>query len=162
MLKGHISLGALKFPHGTSGCNMDAFARRFLWDNYADFAHGTGHGVGSFLAVHEGPQSINKRNNFPLMKGMIVSNEPGYYENGAFGIRIENLVYIKDAEKSGFYEFENLTLVPYAKELINFDDLDKNEMDYIKKYYSKIHEFVSPKLSARGLNWLNSALTLDF
>ena len=100
VLKGHIALATARFPKGTTGTQLDAFARRALWEEGLDYDHGTGHGVGSYLSVHEGPQRISKAPNVqPLLPGMIVSNEPGYYKTGAYGIRIENLVVVQPAEQ---------------------------------------------------------------
>src|SRR5690606_32451555 len=96
VLKGHIAIATLRFPHGTTGAHIDAFARRALWDIGTDFDHGTGHGVGSYLSVHEGPQRISKTGSVKLEPGMILSNEPGYYREGAFGIRIENLILVRE------------------------------------------------------------------
>ena len=155
VLKGHIALGSCIFPEGTSGSNLDALARQFLWKLSKDFAHGTGHGVGNCLTVHEGPQSINRYNSIPLKKGMILSNEPGYYKAYEYGIRIENLVYVTVAE-ANFLKFENLTLMPYCKDLIIVNLLSSEEKSYIKKYYEKIWKKISSLLSNKARNWLKN------
>ncbi len=130
-------------------------ARQYLWRDGDDYAHGTGHGVGSFLSVHEGPQSISLSGfETKIQKGMIVSNEPGYYVPGSFGIRIENMMYVKDAEKAGFLCFQMLTLVPYARELIEINMLTKDELEYLQKYYTEIENKVSPLLSTEAKQWL--------
>ena len=123
VLKGHIAIATARFPKGTRGVDLDPFARRALWEAGLDFDHGTGHGVGSYLSVHEGPQSISKRGMAALEPGMIVSNEPGYYKQGAYGIRIENLVLVTEPEKVAGGErevmgFETLTLAPIDRRLV--------------------------------------------
>lgn len=160
VLKGHIALATIKFPENVTGSNLDVLARQFLWKDLQDYQHGTGHGVGSFLSVHEGPQNISLRSNVALKSGMILSNEPGYYKINHFGIRIENLMYVKKNSESNYLEFENLTLVPYAKELIDYKILSKDEKDYIKKYNQKIKQLIYPLLSTRGKNWLEQQLFL--
>ena len=139
VLKGHIAVSNFKIKKKTSGALIDSQARKYLKQIGLDYAHGTGHGVGYFLNVHEGPHSISKNNKIFFKEGMIVSNEPGYYEKNKFGIRIENLIYVKKNSKSKF--FENLTMVPIDKELIiqkqlNFNE--KNGLTIIIKLFSKI------------------------
>lgn len=155
VLKGHISLGSVIFPSGkVSGTHLDALARQYLWAEGKDYAHGTGHGVGSFLSVHEGPQSISLAGfGAYLQPGMVVSNEPGYYEDGAFGIRIENMMYATESS-TGFLRFQNLTLVPYARELIDRDMLNDSELTYLKNYYKEIQEKIAPLLSDSAKKWL--------
>ena len=157
VLKGHIALAKIKFPHGkVSGAHLDVLARQYLWELYKDYAHGTGHGVGNFLSVHEGPQNIGIGTlSTPLKAGMILSNEPGYYVNNEFGIRIENLMYVKQ-ESDDFLGFEMLTLVPYAKNLIDFSMLSPQEILFLKDYYKKIYTTISPLLSEKEAIWLNS------
>ena len=121
-----------------------------------DYAHGTGHGVGFFLNVHEGPQSISKNNTINIESGMILSNEPGYYKKNYFGIRIENLVYVNKIKKRLF--FENLTLAPIEKELINFKLLNENEKDYLFKYHLNIYSEYSALLSKKERKWLASLI----
>ncbi len=154
VLKGHIRLAAQIFPVGTFGCNLDVLARMHLWQEGLDYAHGTGHGVGNALNVHEGPTSIRQNKaEVSLKEGMIASNEPGFYKDGHYGMRIENLVYIKKSHP-GFLEFQNLTLVPYCRALIDFPMLDKCELDYLKSYYLVILEKIAPLLSNDARQWL--------
>lgn len=163
VLKGHIALSTIKFPKGITGANLDILARQFLWKDEQDYPHGTGHGVGSFLSVHEGPQNISLRSNIPLEPGMVLSNEPGYYKTGEFGIRIENLIYVKKTEhfsSSCYLEFDNLTLVPYAKELIDNKMLNIDEQNYLKQYYKKIRQLVYPLLSTRAKKWVDEQIIM--
>lgn len=155
VLKGHIALSDAIFPSGkVSGAHLDALARQYLWAEGKDYAHGTGHGVGSFLSVHEGPQSISLAGfGTYLQKNMVISNEPGYYEDGAFGIRIENMIYVTESAP-GFLCLKNLTLVPYARELIDRDMLNDSELTYLKNYYKEIREKVAPLLSDSAKKWL--------
>ena len=155
VLIGHLDLGMLRFPKETKGYQIDAIARSSLWQVGMDYQHGTGHGVGSFLSVHEGPQSISKANiNIPLTEGMILSNEPGYYKENYFGIRIENLVYIKKSKIKGFLEFETLTLVPYARNLINVNMLSLAQVNWINNYHNKLYKKLSNNLNNKTKNWL--------
>ncbi len=159
ILKGHLSLAMIKFPkNAVTGANLDILARQFLWDRGEDYPHGTGHGVGSFLSVHEGPQniSLNSYNTY-LANGMVVSNEPGFYAPDEFGIRIENMMYVKDSLYNNFLEFEMLTLVPYEMNLIDFDLLTVQEKDYLDNYYAKLERLVLPHLSQKAKNWFASA-----
>ena len=159
VLKGHIALSIVKFPKNTvTGGNLDILARQYLWQETQDYPHSTGHGVGSFLSVHEGPQSINLHNKIVLQPGMILSNEPGFYVSGEYGIRIENLMYVK--EKGGWLEFEALSLVPYSKGLIDIKLLNSNEINYIKKYYNKIKSKIYNLLSPQAQNWFNNEINL--
>lgn len=162
VLKGHIALAFAKFPAGkTSGANLDILARQYLWQDGQDYAHGTGHGVGSFLSVHEGPQNIHLKSHSAIFDvGMVVSNEPGYYVEGEFGIRIENLMFVKESGFKGFLEFEMLTLVPYAKELIDFSMLTRDEYLYLKTYYNIIERKILPLLSVPAGNWLREEIKL--
>lgn len=165
VLKGMISISELRFPQGTRGMDIDAFARIALWKAGADFAHGTGHGVGSYLSVHEGPQSISRRGSQELLPGMILSNEPGYYRDGAFGIRIENLVTVHapreiDGGDSAMLGFETLTLCPIDTRLILKDLLDPAEIDWLNAYHARVREELSPLLNSDpALNWLEAATT---
>ncbi|MCX4083916.1 aminopeptidase P family protein [Rickettsia hoogstraalii] len=159
VLKGHIALAKAKFPKNiVTGANLDILARQYLWQEMLDYPHGTGHGVGSFLSVHEGPQSINLRNKTILKAGMILSNEPGFYISGKYGIRIENLMYVK--ENSGWLEFETLSLVPYASKLIDTKLLNIDEINYIKEYYNKIRAKIYDLLSPQARDWLNNEINL--
>ncbi|WP_299598444.1 aminopeptidase P family protein [uncultured Microbulbifer sp.] len=159
VLKGHIALATLRFPEGTCGEQIDAFARQSLWSVGLDYAHGTGHGVGSFLSVHEGPQRIGKANsNVPLEAGMIVSNEPGFYRTGEYGIRIENLIFVKPCDDfSGFLEFEELTLAPIERQLIEPTLLTDDELEWLNRYHQKVRETLAPLVNARTQNWLTTA-----
>ena len=136
VLKGHIAVANYNLKRETSGSQIDYQARRYLKEIGLDYAHGTGHGVGYYLNVHEGPHAISKNNQIKFEEGMIVSNEPGYYEKNNFGIRIENLIYVKKVKKRNY--FENLTLVPLDKELINLKLLNRNEINWINKYHTKV------------------------
>jgi len=147
VLKGHIAVAQTNLNKIYTGKKIDVRARKFLAKDGLDYSHGTGHGVGFFLNVHEGPQSISKHNSIKLREGMILSNEPGYYKKGHYGIRIENLVYIKKSKKN--LHFENLTLAPIETDLINYNLLDRSEKDYLFKYhlniYSKYYKFLNKK-----------------
>lgn len=144
VLKGHIALARAIFPAGTTGAQLDVLARQSLWQVGCDYDHGTGHGVGSYLSVHEGPQGISKRgSDVPLQPGMILSNEPGYYKEGAYGIRIENLmVVIELPHFPGFYGFETLTLVPLDMKLIEDRLLTEDEKAWVKEYHEQIREML--------------------
>jgi Xaa-Pro aminopeptidase len=156
ILKGHIALAKIKFPKGLTGANIDILARQYLWDMGEDYAHGTGHGVGNMLSVHEGPARISLFDSkYPIKTGMILSNEPGYYKAGEFGIRIENLQYVKESNlNQKFLEFNQLTLVPYSKDLIVIDLLTRDEIDFLKNYYQKINDSLMLNLSKAGQNYL--------
>ena len=136
VLKGHIAVANYKLNKNSSGSEIDSAARKSLKKINLNYPHGTGHGVGYFLNVHEGPHAISKGNNVKLKEGMIVSNEPGYYENGRFGIRIENLITVKKVKK--IYKFDNLTLAPIDKSLIQKKLLNKNEIDWLNNYHAKV------------------------
>ncbi len=146
VLKGHIAVVKSNLNKYSSGNLIDIRARKFLKDINLDYQHGTGHGVGFFLNVHEGPQGISKFNKIKLLEGMILSNEPGYYKKDKFGIRIENLIYVKKDRNR--LHFENLTLAPIDKDLINFDLLTNDEKSYLWKYnldiYTKLHKYLNP------------------
>jgi Xaa-Pro aminopeptidase len=161
VLKGHIGLGSARFPAGTSGAQLDALARAPLWAHGVDYDHGTGHGVGSYLSVHEGPQRIFKNGAAPLEPGMIVSNEPGYYRAGAYGIRIENLVLVKEAEipnsERRMLEFETLTLAPIDRNLIDVAMLTPPERDWINSYHSRVYETLCDRLTETECDWLTEA-----
>ncbi len=154
VLKGHIAVAKTDLNKKKTVKLIDKDARKFLKKNHLDYNHGTGHGVGFFLNVHEGPQAISKSNSVKIQKGMILSNEPGYYKKDKFGIRIENLVYVKKiGRKLGF---ENLTLAPIEKELINFNLLTKQERHYLFNYHLKVYSKISPFLSGNEKKWLAS------
>jgi len=164
VLKGHIQIARARFPKGTNGGQIDAFARQYLWEAGVDYAHGTGHGVGSFLGVHEGPQRIAKPAGGQsgtaqeLLAGMICSNEPGYYKPDAFGIRIENLVLITEqeiAEAEGTYlGFETLTFVPLDRRLIAKELLTEDEIGWVDRYHAKVRDIIAPQLEGEDLAWL--------
>ncbi|KAA8545116.1 hypothetical protein F0562_019995 [Nyssa sinensis] len=162
VLQGHIALDQAVFPENTPGFILDAFARSSLWKIGLDYRHGTGHGVGAALNVHEGPQSISFRfgNMTPLLKGMVVSNEPGYYEDHDFGIRIENLLYVKEVDTPnrfggiGYLGFERLTYVPMQTKLVDLSLLSVAEIDWINNYHSEVWEKVSPLLDGSARQWL--------
>jgi Xaa-Pro aminopeptidase len=161
VLKGHIALALARFPKGTTGTQLDAFARRALWQEGLDYDHGTGHGVGSYLGVHEGPQRISKApNTQPLLPGMIVSNEPGYYKTGAYGIRIENLVLVQPADAAAERDmlcFETLTLAPIDHNLIDRALLDVDEIAWLDAYHAKVRETLTPLIDLDTARWLAAA-----
>ncbi|MEO1311953.1 MAG: M24 family metallopeptidase, partial [Pseudomonadota bacterium] len=163
VLKGHIALATARFPKGTTGQQLDGFARRPLWDLGMDYDHGTGHGVGSFLSVHEGPQRIAKTVNAQALEpGMICSNEPGYYKGGEYGIRIENLVVVTapepvpggDREMMGF---ETITLAPLERRLIVAEMLTADERRWVDAYHARVREVISPLVPADVARWLDEA-----
>ena len=157
VLLGHLNLSILKFPKGTKGFQIDSIARFELWKRGFDYNHGTGHGVGSFLGVHEGPQSISKSPiNVALKPGMIISNEPGFYENKKYGIRIENLVLVKKSSLKNFYDFETLSLFPYEKHLINKNLLNVDQLNWINNYHQLVFKKLSPYLDNEHKTWLLS------
>ena len=161
VLKGHIALGTARFPKGTTGAQLDALARLALWQKGLDYDHGTGHGVGSYLGVHEGPQRISKAPNAqPLLPGMIVSNEPGYYKTGAYGIRIENLVAVQKAQGGGEREmlgFETLTLAPIDRNLVMRELLDDAELAWLNAYHARVRETIGPQVDPETRAWLEQA-----
>ncbi|MBB3860165.1 Xaa-Pro aminopeptidase [Novosphingobium hassiacum] len=167
VLKGHIALARAVFPKGTAGSQLDSFARQYLWQAGLDYAHGTGHGVGSFLAVHEGPQRIAKSaggqagTGQELFAGMILSNEPGYYKTGAYGIRIENLVLVEAREIPGaegeFFGFETLTFAPIDRALVDQALLLPEERAWLDSYHAQVHSKLAPQLAGDDLAWLEAA-----
>ncbi len=163
VLKGHIALGTARFPKGTTGSQLDALARYPLWQAGLDFDHGTGHGVGSYLSVHEGPQRISKvPNRVALEPGMIVSNEPGYYKTGAYGIRIENLVAVVESPAQGPDEqdmlaFETLTLAPIDRRLIDPGLLNPEEIAWLNAYHARVRETHRDSLDPEAAAWLDQA-----
>jgi Xaa-Pro aminopeptidase len=162
VLKGHIAIARAVFPDGTNGAQLDSFARQFLWRAGLDFDHGTGHGVGSYLSVHEGPARISKLGTAPLKRGMILSNEPGYYQTGAYGIRIENLVLVAEAAAVAGAEkplnaFETLTLVPIDARLIAPELLTAAEADWVDAYHARVHDALAPLLDTTARAWLLAA-----
>ena len=167
VLKGHITLATAVFPKGTTGGQLDSFARMHLWQAGVDYAHGTGHGVGSFLSVHEGPQRIAKAaggqpgTGQELLPGMILSNEPGYYKPGAFGIRIENLVLVEPRELAGmegeFFGFETLTFAPIDAALVDHSLLTRAEVEWWNSYHATVEAVLAPQLDGAALDWLKAA-----
>ena len=167
VLKGHIAIARARFPQGTAGSQLDAFARQFLWQAGLDYAHGTGHGVGAFLGVHEGPQRISKSGggqagtDQELFAGMILSNEPGYYKGGEYGIRIENLVLTVPQDIEGaegdWLGFETLTFVPIDRNLVDVGLLTGEERDWWNSYHAKTREILAPQLEGEVLAWLEDA-----
>ena len=157
VLKGHIALAGAVFPAGTSGVQLDAFARQFLWREGLDYDHGTGHGVGAFLCVHEGPQRITKSGpQQALLPGMVVSNEPGYYQEGCFGIRCENLVTVTRRE-DGMLQLETITLAPFDSHLIDLDLMTRAELDWLNNYHAQVRRKLTPWLDSTDLAWLTQA-----
>jgi Xaa-Pro aminopeptidase len=161
VLKGNIAISRAVFPRGTSGSQIDALARLALWRAGLDFDHGTGHGVGSYLSVHEGPQRIAKTGTVPLESGMIISNEPGYYKAGDFGIRIENLVVVEPRNIAGaerdMLGFETITLAPIDRSLIEPKLLDPAEIAWLDAYHTRVRKAISPYLEADVRKWLKAA-----
>ncbi len=162
VLQGHIALDKAVFPKGTTGGQLDVLARQYLWADGVDYAHGTGHGVGSYLAVHEGPQRIAAFGgmNEPLVPGMICSNEPGYYKTDAYGIRIENLVLVEERDVPGAEQemmgFETLTFAPIDRNLINIAMLSSGELEWLNSYHAKVLAIVGPQLEGDAKNWLEA------
>ena len=167
VLKGHIAIATARFPAGVSGGQLDALARQYLWSVGLDFDHGTGHGVGSYLNVHEGPQRIAKGSlGVPLEAGMILSNEPGFYKTGAYGIRIENLVVVTELAEQGAGDkplmgFETITFAPIDLNLVESGMLTDAEREWLNGYHAEVREKVGPQLTADGdadsAAWLQDA-----
>ena len=163
VLKGHIALDLARFPEGTSGSQLDTLARQFLWREGLDYDHGTGHGVGAFLSVHEGPQRIAKvSNDVALKPGMVVSNEPGYYKVEHYGIRHENLVVVRESALDSddgrtMYEFEAITMAPFDRRLIDASLLTAEELDWLNTYHATVRAKLSPQLEGEDLAWLEAA-----
>ncbi|HKL71383.1 MAG TPA: aminopeptidase P family protein [Marinilabiliaceae bacterium] len=158
VLKGHIALAQATFPYGSRGVHIDLLARKALWENGLNYGHGTGHGIGYYLNVHEGPQSIRPQDNgIQIEPGMITSNEPGVYRKGEYGIRIENLIFCKEKMKTEFglfLEFETLTLCPMDKDLVEVSLLTQNEIEWFDNYHEKVYEALEPKVRPELKNWL--------
>ncbi len=162
VLKGHIAIATLIFPLGVCGAHLDAFARRALWEVGLDYDHGTGHGVGSYLSVHEGPVSLSRlARPVPIEAGMILSNEPGYYLPGSYGIRLENLLLVQQAELPGatkpFLRFETLTLAPFDRRLIDPATLDPAEVAWLDAYHARVLREIGPRLDPPVRDWLTLA-----
>ena len=161
VLKGHIALATARFPKGTTGRELNALARQYLWRDGHDYDHGTGHGVGSYLGVHEGPQTIASTSAVALEPGMILSNEPGYYRAGQFGIRIENLVTVREADIDGadipVLEFETLSIAPIDLNLVLPSILTREEFDWLNQYHHWVFNTHEANLSDADRVWLESA-----
>jgi len=162
VLKGHIALDQARFPRGTTGTQLDALARQYLWREGYDYDHGTGHGVGVFLSVHEAPQRISKHYNaVALQAGMIISNEPGYYRDGLFGMRCENLLVVREAQRMGgetpMLEFEALTLVPFDTRLLDTSLMSEPELDWLNSYHQRVAATIGPLLDGPDKDWLAQA-----
>src|SRR5258708_3701778 len=162
VLKGHIAIARAIFPEGTPGAQLDSFARQYLWSEGLDFDHGTGHGVGSYLSVHEGPARISKLGVAALKRGMILSNEPGYYKTGAYGIRIENLVLVIEAAavpgaEKPLSAFETLTLAPTAGRLITPELLSLEQAVGLARYQARVAQPLPPPPDAEPRAWLGAA-----
>ncbi len=161
VLRGHIAIARAVFPDGTTGAQLDTLARQFLWQAGIDFEHGTGHGVGSYLSVHEGPARISKLGTTPLKRGMILSNEPGYYKTDAFGIRIENLELVVEKQVDGAEKpmngFETLTFAPIDCRLIDVAMLSQKELAWLNAYHARVRDLVRPHLDGPTQLWLDQA-----
>jgi Xaa-Pro aminopeptidase len=162
VLKGLIAISTLRFPEGTRGREIDAFARHAHWQAGLDFAHGTGHGVGSYLSVHEGPQRISRMGEHKLHTGMILSNEPGYYKEGEYGIRLENLIVVTEPEaieggETDMHGFETLTLAPFDRRLIEVAMLEPREREWLDAYHASVREAVGAHLEGEAKDWLERA-----
>jgi Xaa-Pro aminopeptidase len=163
VLRGLIALSRVRFPKGLAGRDLDPLARQFLWSMGLDYDHGTGHGVGSYLSVHEGPQRISRVSHDTLMEGMILSNEPGYYRENAFGIRIENLFVVETAkpidggDTRDMLSFETLTFVPIDQRMIDFPSLSREDVDWLNSYHAQVLNLIGPNLSKSALTWLTDA-----
>ncbi|MGV8854174.1 MAG: aminopeptidase P family protein [Devosia sp.] len=157
VLKGMIAISLARFPQGTSGAQLDILARQFLWQDGVTYNHGTGHGVGAYLGVHEGPVGISPRYTIPLQAGNVLSNEPGYYQAGAYGIRIENLIVVRDSAFVGYLEFETLTLAPIDKRLIEPGLLSPAERSWLNAYHQRVYDEIGPRLDAATKTWLKTA-----
>jgi Xaa-Pro aminopeptidase len=162
VLKGHIAIARAVFPDGIAGSQLDSFARAHLWAAGLDFDHGTGHGVGSYLSVHEGPARISKLGTVPLARGMILSNEPGYYKTGAFGIRIENLVLVTEAPAPAGAEkplnrFETLTLAPIDRRLVDRALMTADEIAWLDAYHAEVRAALAPLVAVETREWLDRA-----
>jgi Xaa-Pro aminopeptidase len=158
VLKGMIAISMARFPKGTTGAQLDILARQFLWQDGVTYNHGTGHGVGAYLGVHEGPVGISSRYTTPFEVGNVISNEPGYYKTGAYGIRIENLIsVIESPDFPGYLEFETLTLAPIDKRLIDQALLTEAERDWLNAYHQRVWAEIGPRVTGRVKDWLKDA-----
>src|SRR3984957_13524700 len=161
VLRGHIAISRALFPDGTTGAQLDTLARQYLWQAGIDFEHGTGHGVGSYLSVHEGPARISKLGTTPLKRGMILSNEPGYYKTDSYGIRIENLELVIGTDIAGAEKpvnaFETLTLAPIDRRLVDLNMLSGDELNWLNEYHARVRHEVRPHVDEATKAWLDAA-----
>lgn len=161
VLRGLIAISRTRWPKGLAGRDLDPLARQFLWAEGQDYDHGTGHGVGAFLSVHEGPQRLSRISEVPLEPGMILSNEPGYYREGAFGIRLENLIVVQEAAPLGdnraHLSFETVTFVPFDRRLILAGELSAAERRWLDAYHAEVREKLADRVSAQARDWLFAA-----
>ncbi len=162
VLKAHIAIATARFPKGSRGQDIDPFARRPLWDAGLDYDHGTGHGVGSFLSVHEPPQRLSRHGSVELKPGMILSNEPGLYREGDYGIRLETLILVTapariDGGDREMMAFETLTLVPFDRRLIDASLLSSEEKRWLNAYHAEVGEKIGPLLGDNDRRWLAGA-----
>ena len=162
VLKGHIAIARAVFPLGTSGAQLDPFARQFLWSAGLDFDHGTGHGVGAYLSVHEGPARISKVGTVPLARGMVLSNEPGYYKTGHFGVRLENLEIVAqapavDGAERPLLGFETLTLAPFDRRALELSLLTADEIAWLDRYHARVLAEIGPLVDEATRTWLIAA-----
>ncbi len=161
VLQGLIAISRVRWPKGLAGRDLDPLARFALWVEGQDFDHGTGHGVGAFLSVHEGPQRLSRISEVPLEPGMILSNEPGYYREGAFGIRLENLIVVQEAPPLGDNRrqlcFETLTFVPFDRRLVVAGMLAPAERAWLNAYHAETLAKLAPRLAGAALDWLKAA-----
>ena len=157
VLKGHIALAAAVYPKGTSGTQLDVLARQFLWAAGKDYDHGTGHGVGAFLSVHEGPQRIAKTGSQQeLLPGMVISNEPGYYQEDSYGIRCENLVVVIE-RADGMLAFETITFAPFDQRLIDLALMTTEEILWLNNYHAEVRLKLNDELDGEDIKWLDQA-----
>lgn len=164
VLRGMIAISTARFPAGVAGCHLDALARAPLWQMHCDYDHGTGHGVGAFLCVHEGPQRLSRVSDVPLLPGMILSNEPGYYREGAWGIRLENLIVVREAAPlpggdaaRRMSDFETLTFAPFDRRLVVVEELSRGERAWLNAYHAQVLEVLTPRVSPATAAWLQQA-----
>ena len=159
VLRGHIAVARARFPEGTTGQQIDVMARAPMWSVGLDYAHGTGHGVGHVMQVHEGPASISKRGSVPLAEGMLLSNEPGFYRAGGWGIRTENLIAVNAPDDDGYFSFETITLCPIDRRLIDAGMLLAEERAWLDAYHARVHAELTPELEGEDevLAWLDAA-----
>ena len=163
VLKGHIALAQMIFPENVTGNELDLVARKYLWEDGLEYDHGTGHGVGYVSSVHESAPNVSRKISGKLCPGMILSNEPGYYLQGEFGIRLENLLLVKNkitTNKNSFLCFETISFCPIEKDLINFSMLNNLEKKWLQKYNERIRKLLKPLLSYEEYIWLQNETTL--